>query len=172
MVDAYRFDDPDGRVGIETHLLTTTDGKFLQVPVTYRDAPLAGAEDALITTMEHSVLGTRWVYDATADEVYLRALLAAVLTGGHQAAFEVQTDDGPQDRPATMLVRGSGAPGADVPALTDVSRHQDGAWTVVRVGGLEIVVRHVLDGTAPDGAQTLIGTWTGHDEPAVLAVVG
>ena len=71
-----------------------------------------------------------------------------------------------------MLVRGSGAPGADVPALTGITRHQDGASTVVRAGGTEIVVRHVLDDDdVPVAGQTLTGTWPGHVEPAVLAVV-
>ena len=40
---------------------------LLQVPLTYRDEPLAGADEALITEMEHSVLGTRWVYDGLRD---------------------------------------------------------------------------------------------------------
>jgi hypothetical protein len=30
---SFRFDDPDGEVGIETHLLSTADGRVLQVPV-------------------------------------------------------------------------------------------------------------------------------------------
>jgi hypothetical protein len=60
VIGAYRFDDPDHRVGLETHL-ATAGGVLLQVPLTYRDEPLAGAEAALITQMEHSVLGTRWV---------------------------------------------------------------------------------------------------------------
>ncbi len=29
---SYRFDDPDGEVGMETHLLGTADGQVLQVP--------------------------------------------------------------------------------------------------------------------------------------------
>src|SRR3954471_9622630 len=59
---SYRFDDPDGRVGMETHLVKAGD-VVVQVPLTYRDQPLAGAEAALIAEMEHSVLGRRWVYD-------------------------------------------------------------------------------------------------------------
>ncbi len=57
VVGAYRFDDPAGEVGIETHLVRTADGQVVQVPVTYRGAPTAGAEASLITTMQHSVLG-------------------------------------------------------------------------------------------------------------------
>ena len=59
VVTSYRFDDPAGEVGIEMHLVRSADdaaGPIYQVPVTYRGAPLEGAEDALITTMEHSAL--------------------------------------------------------------------------------------------------------------------
>lgn len=44
---SYRFDDPDGEVGIET-LLVDVDGEVVQVPMTCRDAPLAGAESSLM----------------------------------------------------------------------------------------------------------------------------
>ncbi|SDM58945.1 hypothetical protein SAMN04489726_2394 [Allokutzneria albata] len=62
-VGFFRFEDPAGEVGIETHLVT--DGAELyQIPMTYRGEPLAGAApEALIVTAEHSVLGTRWIYD-------------------------------------------------------------------------------------------------------------
>jgi hypothetical protein len=36
LVGAYRFDDPDGAVGMETHLVRAGDGPVLQVPLTYR----------------------------------------------------------------------------------------------------------------------------------------
>src|SRR6478736_60612 len=57
VIGSYRFDDPEGRVGIESHLVDAGD-TLLQVPLTYRDAPLEGADDALITEMQHTVLGT------------------------------------------------------------------------------------------------------------------
>ena len=56
VIGSYRFDDPDGRVGMEIHLVTA-GGELLQIPLTYRDEPLDTAEDALITEMQHSVLG-------------------------------------------------------------------------------------------------------------------
>src|SRR5215207_4007148 len=88
-VGAYRFDDPDGEVGIETHLLRAGDGPLLQVPLTYRAAPLEGAESHLLGTMEHSVLGTRWIYHATGDPAYRAVLATTILTGGTQAELEV-----------------------------------------------------------------------------------
>ena len=53
-VAAYRFDDPEGEVGIETALLAAVDGTTYQLPLTYRGAPLAGAERHLIGTTDHS----------------------------------------------------------------------------------------------------------------------
>lgn len=80
-VGYFRFEDPAGAVGIETHLVS--DGVTLyQVPMTYRDAPLDGAERSLIATAEHSVLGTRWIYDGSADPVWAERLLHLVRTGG------------------------------------------------------------------------------------------
>ena len=63
MVGSYRFDDPEGEVGVEA-LLVRRSGEVFHLPVTYRGAPLDGAGAHLITTMEHSVLGRRWVYEA------------------------------------------------------------------------------------------------------------
>lgn len=81
LVGAFRLEDPAGAVGIETHLLS--DGSTLyQVPMTYRGAPLDGAEHALITTAEHSVLGRRWIYDAPADPVWVEQVLRLVRTEG------------------------------------------------------------------------------------------
>ena len=84
VIGSYRFDDPDGRVGMETHLVTAGD-TVLQVPLTYRDEPLAGAEDALIVAMQHSVLGTRWVYDGLRDPRLVIMLAAVAMTGQGEA---------------------------------------------------------------------------------------
>ena len=80
-VGYFRLEDPAGAVGIETHLVS--DGSRLyQLPMTFRGAPLDGAEGSLITTAEHSVLGTRWIYDGTADPVWAGQVLDLVRTGG------------------------------------------------------------------------------------------
>src|SRR5262245_47965027 len=81
---SFRFDDPNGEVGMETFLATAGDS-VLQVPLTYRDAPLDGAEGALITTMEHSVLGKRWVYDGLGDPEFVVMLAAVTMTGQGEA---------------------------------------------------------------------------------------
>ena len=91
-VAEYRFDDPAGEVGVETILWRTADGTVLQVPYTYRSAPLEGADSYLVGTSEHSVLGTRWVYDGCADPVWASAVATAILTGGTQAQMVIERD--------------------------------------------------------------------------------
>jgi hypothetical protein len=81
----FRLEDPSGKVGIETHLVS--DGLVVyQIPMTYRGAPLQGgsptAAAALVATAEHSVLGTRWIYDGEADPVWRSELLRLVQAGG------------------------------------------------------------------------------------------
>jgi hypothetical protein len=74
----YRLDDPAGEVGIEFMVVTdqaTADVRSYQAALTYRAAPLAGADHALIGTSEHGVLGTRWVYDGVHDPVLANSLL-------------------------------------------------------------------------------------------------
>ena len=61
----FRFDDPDGEVGMETFLLRAGE-LVLHVPLTYRGAPLEGG--GLVGKMEHSALGHRWVYDGPTDD--------------------------------------------------------------------------------------------------------
>ncbi len=89
-VGSYRFVDPSGEVGIETLLIADDSGGveapvLYQVPLTYRGAPLDGAKSALIGTLEHSVLGTRWVYDAPHDPAYVAELVRTIVTGDREA---------------------------------------------------------------------------------------
>lgn len=88
---SYRFDDPAGEVGIEGFLLRRgTD--TVHVLLTYRAAPLDGADEWLVGTMEHSVLGTRWVYDGVGDPVG-RDVLGRALRG-EQVQAELEVHDG------------------------------------------------------------------------------
>jgi len=166
-VGAYRFDDPEGEVGIETHLVRTDDGPVLQVPLTYRGAPLDGADDHLIGTTDHSVLGPRWVYDGCIDPVWATTLTTAILPGGTQVQMYLEQDGQRIDIPPRMTVQGSGRPGAVVPDLASVdSVHDEGRTTVVRSGDAELVVARVVGATV--GAdETLVGQVG--DQGAVLA---
>ena len=73
----FRLDDPAGEVGLEFMVVTDRSGDDVvayQAPMTYRAAPLAEAEQALIGTTEHGVLGHRWVYDGAQDPVLVGRL--------------------------------------------------------------------------------------------------
>ncbi|WP_392874357.1 1,4-alpha-glucan branching protein [Streptomyces sp. LN499] len=78
----FRLDDPKGEVGIEFMAVTDTSGDqpvTYQVPFSYRGAPIVGADQALIGTTAHGVLGQRWVYDGTRDPVLVAQLLALIV---------------------------------------------------------------------------------------------
>jgi hypothetical protein len=170
-VGAYRFDDPAGEVGIETHLLTMGNGQILQVPLTYRGAPLDGAEATLVGVTEHSVLGQRWVYDACADPVYADALATAILSGGTQAELLVESDGEVQRREPTTRVTGSGTPAVDIAPIHAVTSTTDATSTTITANSIELVVRRLLDGhLAVGSSETLVGTWPGQSEPVVLAL--
>ncbi|OMH24723.1 hypothetical protein BKD30_07580 [Tersicoccus phoenicis] len=181
-VAAYRFDDPDGQVGIETLLVSADQRPVLQVPLTYRAEPLPeGGPASLITTMEHSVLGTRYVYDATGDPVYVRALVAAIVHGTGQADQIKDGTDTPL--PPTMTVRSDGTlPGHTAAETDDAAQTLDvqaaeiaGETTVIDAGVFSVTVQHVLDEIADAdvtaGQARLLGSWPGHDEPVVLAAL-
>jgi hypothetical protein len=154
VVGAYRFDDPDGQVGMETHLLRAGDSAIYQVPLTYRSAPIDGADAFLLGTMEHTVLGTRWVHHASIDPVYLAVLADTIRTGGSQAELVRDFGDGRTEimEPA-VRVTGSGTSSP---------------------GPFELDVLTVLGEslTTPVGADggTLTGTWGGLETPVLLAV--
>jgi len=77
----FRLDDPRGQVGVEILIVSdhsAPQAVVYQIPLTFRDAPLDGADAALVGTAEHGVLGRRWVYDATHDPVFVGELLALI----------------------------------------------------------------------------------------------
>ena len=182
-VASFRFDDPEGEVGVETLLVRAGDGPTLQIPVTYRGAPLDGGDAFLVGTMEHSVLGSRWVYDGTSDPVYLQTVATAVLNGGHQAALYIDVDGIRVERTPTALVSGSGDGNHAVklPGIGDLNVHQDDALTFVDINAMQICVRRVIDDTetrmfGPStgsyrSVEALTGTWEGVTEPQLLVQV-
>ncbi|MFB7510840.1 maltokinase N-terminal cap-like domain-containing protein, partial [Streptomyces broussonetiae] len=92
----FRLDDPEGEVGIEFMVATdtsTAEPTAYLVPLTYRGAPLQGAEHALIGTMEHGVLGRRWAYDGCHDPVLVTELLS--LMAGRAQAQAQSVDETP-----------------------------------------------------------------------------
>ncbi|MEV0564973.1 hypothetical protein [Dactylosporangium sp. NPDC050588] len=170
-VGAFRFDDPAGEVGIETILVRAGDGPVLQVPLTYRGAPLDGADRWLVGITEHSVLGTRWVYDATGDPVYAAALARIILTAEPQAAEEFEVDGVRQARPSDVQANGSGHAGAAAPDATDILHVEDADPTRIATSSHELTVLRVLkdDAPTPPGAPTLTAAWGDVTTPRLLA---
>jgi hypothetical protein len=149
-IAAYRFDDPAGEVGIESHVVAV-GGRTVHVPLTYRGAPLDGGEEWLVGVTEHSVLGTRWVYDGVGDPVYLAEVLRVIRDADGQVELVVETPEGPVRREPSMDVHGSGG---DVPA-----------------GARVVVVREPGSDAGVAAAPCLTGTWRGRPSPAVLVTV-
>ncbi len=119
IVGAYRFVDPDGEVGIESQLVRA-NGVTYHVPLTYRDAPLEDADGELVGTMDHSVLGTRYVYDAHVDPVYVAELVRVIREGDTEAERSAL--------PKTAWCVGSGVvPGVDVTGQVRLIRVMDDA---------------------------------------------
>ncbi|WP_217551540.1 1,4-alpha-glucan branching protein [Streptomyces sp. GbtcB6] len=150
----FRLDDPAGEVGIEFMVAAEGSGAYL-VPLTYRGAPLEGAEHALVGTAEHGVLGTRWIYDGCHDPVLTGELLA-LLEGRAEAQAQSITDT--PDREVERSYTGQGpVPGLGTPVDTDESTE-----FAVPDSGLVLRLRRVLTAgsTAPDDALGRItGAW-------------
>jgi Maltokinase N-terminal cap domain len=169
---AYRFDDPAGDVGIETFLLVAPDGTVLQVPLTYRSAPVADLDAALLGTTEHSVLGTRWVYDGCADPVYAAALVDTIVSGGTQADLEVLRADGRREtRSSPTHVRGTGD--APLPDRSLTSTTTDGLATRMTCGAATVILFRRPADAVPDAdaSAALDGTWPGSETSTPLAVL-
>ncbi|MGN6132759.1 MAG: maltokinase N-terminal cap-like domain-containing protein [Nocardioidaceae bacterium] len=109
VLGSYRFDDPAGEVGVEAFVVRC-GGKARQIVLTYRPAPLQDAEADLVATMEHSVLGSRWVYDGTRDPVAVACFRRALLGEQEQAVEEIW-DGGQRVSVRESTVRLSVVPG-------------------------------------------------------------
>ncbi|MFD7298635.1 1,4-alpha-glucan branching protein [Streptomyces sp. NPDC059897] len=148
----FRLDDPAGEVGLEFMAATDASGPepvTYHVPMAYRGAPLEGApDDALIGTVEHGVLGRRWVYDGAKDPVLVREL-TALLQGDVPA--HAQSVDGALDPTVHARVTGDGVRPEIVRVLEAGSKAPDDALGEVsaewdaegerRVRGVFVVVR-------------------------------
>ena len=167
VIGSYRFDDPDGRVGMETHLVNAGD-TLLQVPLTYRDEPLEDAADALIVEMQHSVLGTRWVYDGLRDPRLVIMLAAVTMTGQGEALGMAVYDGRWYVAPSNVRIHGGGWTQQRVPVDRFELDADDATESVLRNERFDLTVfRRPVPGPQP--AIGLTATWDGHPDPVVLA---
>ena len=168
VIGAYRFDDPAGRVGMEIHITKAGDAVF-QVPLSYRDEPLEGAaEGSLITEMEHSVLGTRWVYDGLRDPQLMVMLAAVAMTGQGEALGMAVYDGRWYVAPTNVRIQGGGWTMERVPVDRFEIDDPQASPAMLRNDRFELTVhRRLLPGQRPPIG--LIATWNGHPDPVVLA---
>lgn len=169
VLGSYRFDDPDGRVGMETHLVEA-GGLLLQVPLTYRDEPLDGAGEGFITEMQHSVLGRRWVYDGLRDPRYVVMLAAVTMTGQGEALGMAVYDGRWYVAPSNVRIEGGGWTQERVPVDGFELRSDEAAASVLQSDRFELTVhRRPVPGPRP--AMALTATWDGRRDAVVLAEI-
>jgi hypothetical protein len=144
---SYRFDDPEGEVGVEAFVVRRGD-QLKHVVFTYRGAPLERADARLVDTMEHTVLGKRWIYDGTTDPVAVECFRRAVRGEQEQAVLEVWKDGRPTGtREPTVHLSATGGPtaGTAVQILRDLGSPATGPALVARWDGGEAAVATLVD---------------------------
>lgn len=141
-VGFFRFADPDDEVGLDCMFLTSA-GFTYHVPVTWRAEPLE--EGLLIGKLEHSVLGTRYCYDAPTDPVYVSELVRVIREG--DTAAEIRDADSGELKEGKVEVEGSGVvAGVDAIGQVRLTRILD-AEHENTTGARGLLIAHWNDGT-------------------------
>ncbi|KQB86862.1 maltokinase N-terminal cap-like domain-containing protein [Corynebacterium lowii] len=130
---AWRLIDPEGQVGMEVTIVSVGERLF-QVPLTYRPEPLP-ADVPTLGEMAHSVLGTRYIYDARRDPAFRDALNAVVREGG-TAASKRDLSTG-EVQPPQVEFRVIPGEGAEVLVVLDDQRNDDAPGTLMGTWGEE-----------------------------------
>jgi maltokinase-like protein len=152
----FRLDDPAWEVGIE-FMVAAEGSTAYHVPLTYRGSPLEEIGDALIGTLEHGVLGRRWVYDGTRDPVLVRQIVALI-----QGKAEPQAQSQSDTPDPTVLSWPAANETLDVTGFT---ASDDAEGTIIDVstaaGALALRIHRVLRPVAGDGAApgAVSATW-------------
>ncbi|RNM14027.1 maltokinase N-terminal cap-like domain-containing protein [Nocardioides pocheonensis] len=149
VLGSYRFDDPAGEVGVEGFVARRGE-QIQHVVFTYRGAPLESDEARLMSTMQHSELGQRWLYDGTTDPVALGCFRRALLDEQHQAVLEMW-EEGRLVGTRESSVQLNATPGASIE------------------GEAVHIARDLAHGGAARG-PALVATWAGGE--AVVASLG
>ena len=168
-IGSYRFDDPEGRVGMETFLVTAGGTRY-QVPLTYRDEPLGDAPDALITEMQHSVLGTRWVYDGIRDPRFVLMLAGVTMTGQGEALGMAEYDGRWYIAPTNVRIHGGGWTQERVPVDGFELVSEDAHTSVLANDRFELTFRR-RPAPGPQPPIGLTASWDGGATSVVLAEV-
>lgn len=170
VLGAFRFDDPQHEVGMETHIVACGDA-LVQVPLTYRAAPLdAGTETVFVGEMTHTALGNRWVYDGFTDERYVTMLAAVTMTGQGEALGMVEYDGQWFIAPTHVRIRGGGW-GQKRVSVDGFAPFESTTNAVVFRNSLFELTAHrrLVPGEQPP--MGLTATWADQSDPVVLAEV-
>lgn len=169
VIGAYRFDDPEGQVGMETFIVQAGED-LLHVPLTYRNEALAGHESSFVGEMLHSELGTRYVYDGLGDAQFVTMMAAVSMTGQGEALGLAVYDGRWFIAPTNVRIRGGGWTQERV-AVDGFDRVSDDAsGALLRSDEFELVVSRRL-ATGPQPAIGLTATWETQSDPVVLATI-
>ncbi len=169
VIGSYRFDDPENRVGMETMVVRAADD-VLQVPLTYRAEPAPASEAVLITEMDHSALGTRWVYDGLTDERFVVMLAAVAMTGQGEALGMAVYEDRWYIAPSDVRIQGGGWSQERVPVDGFEVTSNSGGVVVFTNDRFELrFFRRPVPGPRP--AIGLTARWADQPDPVVLAEV-
>ncbi|HWD95370.1 MAG TPA: hypothetical protein VG246_03020 [Acidimicrobiales bacterium] len=162
----FRLDDPAGEVGIELMVVNDASGvnpMSYFTPLTYRGAPLSGADSHLIGTTEHGVLGRRWVYDGVHDVVCVDQVLA--LLSGNVVAQD-QNDSNTVDPTVTReLSVAGGFSRSDATAIESSATATVARGLTLSNGPVALHVVRALDSAANESPQAgsigeIVAGWT------------
>lgn len=156
LLGAYRFDDPEGEVGVECHLVKMGETTY-HLPLAYRPARVEGAEEHLLATMQHSVLGERFVYDGLGDEAALECFGRALCGLQEQEDLRIVADD---DSPIEVQPQ-------TVSVALEVDEGQDLPTEAELLDGASFIIARTLGDL--DGSVRLRATWA--DGNGVIAAL-
>ena len=154
VIGSYRFDDPDGRVGMETHLVDA-GGTLLQVPLTYRDEPLDGRRRR--AHHRDAALGARHPLGVrrAARPAYVVMLAGVAMTGQGEALGMAVYDGRWYIAPTNVRIQGGGWTQERVPVDGFELGPDDATEAVLRNDRFELTVfRRPVPGLArPSGSR-------------------
>jgi Maltokinase N-terminal cap domain len=159
IIGSFRFDDPMGEVGVESILVHEANGTLFHVPLTYRGAPVEETVQSFLSTMSHSVLGPRWIYDAATDPVYVAAL-GAVFDGLPQAVEIINADGVTWVRDPFVRV--------SVAGIGVVGFGTDRTYEVIRI--VQTEASHDGAGSSSNSPHRLVATWENQTDPVTLVI--
>ena len=120
--------------------------------------------------MQHSELGTRWVYDGLGDDRFILMLTAVAMTGQGEALGMVYDDDRWVVAPANVRLRGGGWTLERTPIDGFSSEVGDGPVVVLRNDRFELTFFR-CPATGPQPKMGLTAAIDGSPESVVLAEV-